>query len=217
MQKLVLTMVALCAGASAQAATLTQTATADLSGLLAGVYDYSLSVDGFDPARGTLDAVGVQLAFTGLASGTTWDMAGMGVFGQAMTTWMVGLSNPDGSDLFTRSYDAQTDVFAPPFGFMPYANAVDVPGDATPLLSLAPSGFVAAGPVTLAGQVGMFTIEPGMNAGTDALHWAEVTATLRYDYTPAAQPAPVPLPAGLPLVLTGLGALAVLRRRGARG
>ena len=47
---------------------------------------------------------------------------------------------------------------------------------------------------------------------------ASFKATLTYGYTPFADtpPAPVPLPAGLPLLLAGLGAIGVLRHRAKR-
>lgn len=73
-----------------------------------------------------------------------------------------------------------------------------------------------------AGDTGRLTLSLGdatFNRSVFGLHEGErygasVTATLRYD----AAPAPVPLPAALPLMAVGLGALGIAgRRRGRKG
>lgn len=75
---------------------------------------------------------------------------------------------------------------------------------------LAYSNWIPGEPNNL-GNIGEDFVEMRSNG-----QWNDLPSYMRLGYVVEYSPAPVPLPAGLPLVLTGVGALAVMRRRKAR-
>lgn len=180
----------------------------------------TVAVSQFDTALGTL--TGVTFTLEGEVDGsfrvesvdaapaTVTASLGAQIEASHATLGSLGVVLPVADASFALSAFDGTIDFAGTSGTAGTGNATDMVSN-TLTSGLAP--FLGTG--TISFDVAAAGASTGSGAGNLTTLFATSAAaavTVVYDYT-AAPVASVPLPAGLPLLLTGLGALAVLRRR----
>lgn len=210
-------------GTAASAATISDTAT--LGALATNFSGETASVDQFDSSLGTLNSVTIELF--GNVSGTfqyesqdgspaTVNMnlsAEVGLSTAGLGEFLVAL--PTLSQTFnTTAFDGSIDFAGTSGGTVTGLNSSD--DETTTLLGGDMSEFIGLGTIDLfVSGVGLSSASgPGnLFQGFSTLAGASVTVT--YDYTEATTPppSPVPLPAGMPLMLVGLAALGIAKRR----
>lgn len=209
------------------AAPAAQAATVTVSTDLAAVSNYDtflrpVSLPGFDAALGTLNAVTARLELTLVSVGSVFaDVFGGDVqFAIVNTGGAANVQLDDGTLLMT-SHDVADTLFLSPFG-PNLALLTETEVAEARLLNLA---AVTGRPVTGTFFGGLTTtVIGGADAMAGAAFLNELTGrfSLTYDYTPAGGPvtppvAPVPLPAGLPLLLGAAVPLGLLHRRSRGG
>lgn len=183
---------------AAQAATMTQTVSDSFSSAPAmfGFFNDELALDQFDPTLGTLTGVTIRAAASATgrdgAAGDPFDPDVARSFG-AVDIWVAGFIASD-RDVDTDSCNT-VDCFVS-VSSSAAASVFEVLGTSDDL-----SAFIGIGTVD-----NFFQADAGGRNGTSV----SVSGTLTYTYETAAA---VPLPAGAPLLLAGLGAFAIARRR----
>lgn len=212
---------ALLAAPAAQAATVT------VSADLAAVSNYDtflrpVSLPGFDAALGTLKEVKARLEVTLVSVGAVFadPFGGDFQFGIVNTSGTANLQLGDGTLLVTSPSVSDT-LFLSPFG----PNPALLTWTGVTEANLANLAAVTGGPVTGTFFGGLTTtVVGGADAAAGAAFVNELTGrfSLTYDYTPVGGPvtppvAPVPLPAGLPLLLGAAVPLGLLHRRSRGG
>ncbi|MFV0490930.1 MAG: choice-of-anchor E domain-containing protein [Pseudorhodobacter sp.] len=181
-------------------------------------WNTTLSFPQFNDSLGTLNSVSVTLLSTvkGTAEAESRDTAETEVTLNLEAN--ISATAAGVSDIVTLPVISQTHNFSPYDGILDYGGTSGVtfgPVEASADNELFLTGG-AMGPFMGSGNIDFTLAGVGSSMGTGAGNLstsfttlASADITVAYDYEPAV----VPLPASVPLLLSGLGALVLLRRR----
>lgn len=191
-------MIALAISSSAEAATIGFSATDSGGGVIE--FDSLLTLPLFDPSQGML--TGATLTYTAVASSGGDGVAGSGACAVDASVTVTGDFSPFA--FMVRDTAASPGVACDP--------ALEATAFLSDTLSVGPGDLdflELVGTGTFALEVfGMF--EPTNVVGFATGFFATAEITYRFD---AVGPAPVPLPAGLPLLAAGMGLVGLTARR----